>query len=109
MIEIPLSQDPNQELQIILDKQNCTIQVFQRAGHVYLSLKVGNTTIQNGALCIPKTGIIAQPQADFKGQFRIIDSQSQPFNQSDPEYKEFGTRFKLFYLSEEEESENAKY
>lgn len=108
MIEIPITPDPNQEMQMILDKQNCTLHIYQRLNNVYLSLRVGNTIIQEGALCIPKVGILAQPQKNFRGQFRIVDTQASPFNQKNPSYKEFGTRFKLYYLYEEEEK-NAKY
>ncbi|WP_449555736.1 phage baseplate plug family protein, partial [Hymenobacter terricola] len=50
MIEIPLTPYPDQELQIDLGGQACTIRVFERAGFMYMDLSVRRTKILKGAL-----------------------------------------------------------
>ena len=48
---IPLIKYPNQELQIILDDQDCTIRVTERSRYTFLDLTVGNTPVRKGMIC----------------------------------------------------------
>lgn len=106
MVEIPLIAYPNQELLITLDGQNCTITVYQRDDYVYLDLIVGQETIVKGAICMPLTRVVQKP-ANFKGQLYLWDSTSPNTSQGLASYDEFGTRFKLVYMTEEELSDDA--
>lgn len=104
MIEVPLIAVPNQQLNIILNDQNCTIAIYQRDTRMYLDLFVGQTPIRKGMICLPFAPIISKP-CNFSGQLRIVDILSSPQSQQPPEYSELGTRYKLYYLSPEEESQ----
>lgn len=73
MIEIPLTSYPDQELQIDLGGQACTIRVFERAGFMYMDLTVRRTKILKGTLCQPTTPIIPRTVRGFSGQFYVID------------------------------------
>lgn len=104
MIEIPLIAVPNQQLNIILNDQNCTIAIYQRDTRMFLDLFVGQNAVRKGMICLPFAPIISKP-CDFSGQLRVIDSLSSPQAQQPPEYSELGTRYKLYYLSPEEEAQ----
>lgn len=104
MVQIPLIAVPNQELNIILNGQSCTIAIYQRSEHVYLDLYVGSELIRQGSLCIPTAPILSKP-CNFSGQLYIVDFDSQPSNQANPNYTELGSRFKLYYVTEDEEAQ----
>ena len=110
MLEVPLISVVNQELNIILGDQNCTIAIYQKEKNTYLDLFVGDSAIRVGALCVPKAPIILKP-CNFVGQLYIVDIDSPPNAQTLPNYKELGKRYKLFYLDkqEEESAENGRY
>lgn len=105
MIQIPLIQYPNQELQIILEEQNCTIKFYQRSGYCYMDLSLDNTVIKRGQLAIPGAPILANPTREFKGNFYIIDTVNRADAQELPNYEEFSTRYVLLYVTEEELNE----
>ena len=109
MIELDLSPIPNQEFMMVLDRQSCVINIYQRAGRVYLDLFMDGEPVQVGSLLQPKAPTITRADCPFKGNFRVVDSQSAPDKQKMPTYEELGTRFKVFYLSEQEEAQVAKY
>lgn len=110
MLEIPLISVNNQELNIILNDQNCTLAVYQIEKNTYLDLIVNGKVLRKGALCIPKAPILLKP-CDFVGQFYVVDTEGTPQAQDVPNYKQLGIRFKLFYLNEKEEkeAENERY
>ena len=103
MMQIPLSALPNQVLSIVLNEQNCTLQLRARGYLLYLDLLVNNQPVQYGALVLPKTPIITVSNSCFQGQLRLIDSKSKPNQPRLPTYPELGTRFFLYYLSPDEE------
>ena len=51
MIQIPLEQIPNQEFEIILNNQDCTIHLFLRGDYLYLDLMLDNESVFYGAIC----------------------------------------------------------
>lgn len=103
MIQIPLSALPNQILSIVLNEQNCRLQVRARGHALYLDLEVNNQPVQYGALMIPKAPLITVSNTTFHGQLRLIDSKSKPDYPRAPYYQGLGTRFLLYYLTPEEE------
>ena len=50
MIELDLSPIPNQEFMMVLDRQSCVINIYQRAGRVYLDLFMDGEPVQVGSL-----------------------------------------------------------
>lgn len=103
MIQIPLSAYPNQSMQIDLDGQACMLHVFERAGFMYLDLTVGRTLLAEGMLCQPTTPVLPYPLRGFRGQFYVIDAQAgTPQTQESPGFAEWGTRFQLYWLTDNE-------
>ena len=103
MIEIPLTPYPDQELQIDLGGQACTIRVFERAGFMYMDLTVRRTKILKGALCQPTTPIIPETVRGFSGQFYVIDDAAATAgSQESPDFSGWGTRYKLYWLPDSE-------
>ena len=104
MIELSLINTPNQEFNAILNDQNCTIQVRFLGDNAYFSLWVDDNPIVQNVIMLPKEKILLY-QSNFSGNFFIVDSTSPADNQSKPNYKELETRFKLYYLTDEEMQE----
>ena len=103
MIEIPLTPYPDQELQIDLGGQACTIRVFERAGFMYMDLTVRRTKILKGTLCQPTTPIIPKTVRGFSGQFYVIDDAAATAgSQESPAFSGWGTRYKLYWLPDGE-------
>ena len=105
MLEIPLTNIPNQELSIDLNDQDCTIQVRQIGAYLYLTLWVNQSLIIENAICMPTQRILQGMIRGFTGNFVLFDFSTGWANQGLPNYEELGTRFKLTYLTESELSE----
>lgn len=106
MIEVDLIEQPNQELNIVLDDQNCTIQVRQMGDYCYMTLTVDDETIVENAIMMPLQLVIQSNPQNFSGNFMIIDSQGTATTQENPIYSGFGDRYKLYYLTASEISES---
>jgi hypothetical protein len=103
MIELSLLATPNQEFTCILEEQECTIQVRQIGDNVYFSLWLDSDAIVQNVICLPQVPILLNvPSEKFNGNFIMFDSTSPLSEQSKANYKEFGNRFKLYYLSQSE-------
>ena len=95
---IPLIAISNQQLNVTLDGQNCTISVYQRDERLYLDLAVGQTLVRQGAICIPYAPIISGATS-FRGQLYIVDTLSPATAQGIPHFSELGERFKLYFVT----------
>ena len=73
---IPLITYPNQELQIILENQDCTIKVYERSRYTFMDLSVGDSYIRRGQLCVPYAPILSEP-CNFTGNFYVVDVKPQ--------------------------------
>ena len=104
MLEIPLNQVPNQQFNIVLDEQDCTIHLYQRNSRLYMDLFLDGVALRYGAVCLPHSDIVAHPYP-FTGRLVFMDSLSEPAKQMPPQYAELGTRYQLFYLTDEEAAE----
>ena len=99
MVKIPLKQIPSQKLRVVLDGQNCTIELYYRFGNTYLNLYVGNTIIEKGAICRNRASIIKIANSVFSGSLHFLDLLSD----DEPYYKKYNDRFILLYVSADEE------
>lgn len=106
--QIPLSALPNQELMSVLGEQRCTLHVFDRDGRLYLDLFCDYEPVQMGAICLPFAPIITAVGRPFKGQLRIVDLLAKPKAQTIPNYAGLGTRYFMYYLTPEEETNYAR-
>ena len=57
MMTVPLRQEPNQSLQIVLGEQNCTLRFISRGVNLYCDLAVDQTVIWSGVICRNLVGL----------------------------------------------------
>lgn len=91
---VPLQAVPNQALSILLGGQNCQINVYTKAGSLYLDLYVDNVLIVGGVACQNLNRVVRSTYLGFIGDLGFIDNQGS----SDPAYEGLGTRYSLAYL-----------
>ncbi len=98
MVEIPLQPIPAQELQCILDGQNCTLSVYWRFGKLYADLLVNSEPVFTGAICQNLQWVNQSPSPDFSGGLIFVDG----LGDEAPHWDGLGTRWALLYLDAEE-------
>lgn len=96
--EIPLQVTANQELLIILERQNCSIRLIQRNKKMYLSLWIDENEVWSGFICHDRLPLAQSRTYDFYGNLVFVDLEGS----SDPVYTGLGTRWKLFYYTPDE-------
>ena len=65
MLRIPLQTLPNQEFSIVLDGQNCVINLRQMGGFLYLTLTADEVKICDAHICRTMSPIPVISQAGF--------------------------------------------
>lgn len=103
MLEIPLNNEKNQEFNIVLDEQECTIQIQSLNDNLYFSLYADDKQIIENILVNIGIRILHNKPFGFKGNFVFIDTYSKADEQKNPNYLQLDTRFKLYFLTEEED------
>jgi len=101
MQEIPLLNVPNQELMVTLDGQDFVLTVKQRGERVYMDATLDGAPLFSGAVCLPGLSVGHAPYP-MRGLFCWTDSLAKPMQQTAPNYKEFRSRYHLFYVPEDE-------
>ena len=99
MIRIPTQQLPNQEFSVVLDGQNCVINIRQQGAFMYLTLTADRQKICDAHVCQNATAIPVWNTPTFKGRLFFVDTGG---GQNAPRYEELGDRFELYYATEEE-------
>ena len=94
MVVIPLQQLANQEFNIVLNDQNCTIHLYQKGAYMYLDLTCNGVVVREGCICLSSANLLQYPTPYFTGYLFFADSSNKD---DTPNYKELGTRFILFY------------
>lgn len=101
MLHLSLEAVPNQEFQVVLDDQNCTIALYQRGKRMYLDLYVDDAAVCRGAVCLPGVGV-PRTSNKFSGRLFMIDALSAPDRQEPPQWEGLGSRWRLYYLTAED-------
>ena len=96
---IPLENVPNQSFNIVLNEQNCIIHLYQRGDYMYIDITVDGTPIRQGAMCLVDIDILNYPLLGFTGVLFFSDLLGK---YGTPNYKELGSRYVLFYITEDE-------
>jgi hypothetical protein len=91
---IPIQDVPNQQFQVTLSKQQCTINLYENSQGLFCDLYVSNNLIIAGVICQNKNRIVRDSYLGFVGDLSFIDSQGT----SDPTYPGLGTRYLFCYL-----------
>lgn len=95
---VPLQPIPNQTLQVQLEGQACTLDVFQTAFGLFMSVNIGSTVIIATVLCENLNRIVRSAYLGFDGDFTFLDTQGT----ADPVYTGLGgadAQFQLLYLT----------
>ena len=90
---IPLTNEPGQKFQIVLEGQNCTISVYQKDNNVYMDLFVDENPIFLGISCLDRVGIKLAEYMAFQGQLWFEDQNGE----QNPDYTGFNKRYLLCY------------
>ena len=99
MFIIPLQPVPAQNVQVQLDQQNCTLNLYQLDTGLYMDVSVSDAPVVIGVLCLNLNLIVRSEYLGFAGDFYWIDNfSSVPTNGSDPYYTGIGDQFSLAYL-----------
>lgn len=99
MIQIPLQPIPNQELSVVLDGQNCVINLRQMGGFMFLTLTADDVKICDAHVCQAGEPIPVWGTPLFSGRLFFVD-QNGKFQA--PGYEELDTRFVLYYATADE-------
>lgn len=96
---IPLQSIPNQRFNIVLNDQNCTLHLYQRGDYMFLDLSVDNVVIRQGMICLVNINLLNYPVNGFSGYLFFADNSDAG---GTPVYDQLGSRYTLFYMTEEE-------
>lgn len=96
---IPLQAVPSQNLNVVLGQQNCSIAIYQKAGLIYVDVKVSGKPLIYAALARNRVLLFRSAYLGFIGNLMFVDTQGS----SDPEYTGLNSRW-LFVYSEEGET-----
>lgn len=94
MKTIPLQAVPSQSLSVLLDQQNCQINVYQKSTGLFLDLSVNDVSIVSAVICRDRTLMVRQAYKGFSGDLCFADSQGT----NDPDYTGLDGRYVLVYL-----------
>lgn len=99
MLVVPLQTLPSQSLQIQLDGQSCTLNVYQYAFGLFMDVYVAGAPIITGVICQNLNRIVRSAYLGFSGDFAFVDTKGD----TDPIYTGLGdssARYQLVYLEE---------
>jgi hypothetical protein len=93
---IPVQDTPNQQVQITLGGQPCTINLYQTLDQgFYCDLYVGGALVIGGVICQNLNRIVRDLYFGFVGDLAWNDLQGS----SDPSSPGLGTRYEFLYLT----------
>lgn len=98
MILIPLSQVPNQTLDVQLNGKTFTLTIHQGATSTLMDVSVNGVAVASSARIVTRQLVLFSAQETLNGNFflDILD------NESLPDYTQFGKSQFLYYLSPSE-------
>lgn len=90
---LPVKPEPNQRFSVVLDDQNCTIELYQRFDHLYANVFVDDNPVILGAVCLDRAVITMIDQNKFRGDLYFMDN----LGTNDPQWEGLGERYSLLY------------
>lgn len=96
MQTIALDNVPSQDFNVMLDGQYCQISVYTTSYGLFLDLSINDIPIATGNLCQDRNPIIIKAYLGLQGKLMFVDMKGI----NDPTYDELGTRYVLFYFSQ---------
>lgn len=95
---IPLARIPHQELNVVLDGQNCTIVLRHLQTRLYLDLTVNRVVIARGLVCNNRANILQRPVRGFAGTLHFWDTEGD----TPPAFEKLGERYFLVFIHKDE-------
>ena len=92
---VPLQPIANQTLQVQLNGQACTLNVFQFAYGLFVSIFLGNQLIKASVIGNYGTRLVLDAYLGFSGDLLFVDTQGS----ENPLYYGLGARWQLVYLA----------
>ena len=92
---IPLQPVPSQTIKVILNKQICQINVYQKFYGLFVDLYVSGNLIIGGVIAENLNRIVRSKYLGFSGDLCFFDTQS---TEDDVDYSGLGDQFLLCYL-----------
>lgn len=96
MQEIPLTNEPNQQLSVRLDNTRYTLRLKEAAGVMIVDITINDAVVLRGSRVLAGEPLIPFPYLQ-NGNFMLITD-----NDALPDYREFGLTQTLLYLSNAE-------
>ncbi len=97
---IPLQATPSQTVNVLLNNQACTINVYTMVGFLFCDLLVNNALVIGGVICWNLNLIVRDAYLGFSGDLAFVDTQASPTTlATDPVYTGLGSRYVLDYYS----------
>lgn len=95
MQTIPLQATPSQRVAVTLNKQACTILVYQKSSGMFLDLEVDGKPLLTGVICQNRNRLVRARYLGFLGDLAFVDTQGT----TDPVYTGLGVggRYALVY------------
>lgn len=98
MLELSLEKLKAQSFNVTLDGQRCDIRLTQYSSFIYMDLSVDGRPIMQGVPCLNNNRMVRYTWLGFHGDLFFADLEGNEH----PNWNGLGERFKLWYLSEEE-------
>jgi len=98
MIIVPLQAVPAQTVSILLNKQNCQLNVYKKFYELTMDVLVNGELIIGGVACWNLNRIVRSKYLGFVGDFAFFDTQGE----DDPDWPGLGTQFLLMYFAPDE-------
>jgi hypothetical protein len=93
-LSIPLQPVPWQTVNVTLNNQAVSLNIYSRGAALYIDVGVGSQWILYGVLCLNNNAIVRSGYFGLIGDLAFQDQQGS----SDPTYDGLGTRYLLIYM-----------
>lgn len=87
-----------QIVNVSLDGQDCALRVVQRSTGLFMDISLSGNWIARSVACLNCNRLVRYEHLGFKGDLFFADM----IGSADPVYDELGSRFVLFYATEQE-------
>lgn len=98
MLVIPIQPRPSQIIRTVLSGQNVQVIINYKDGNTFVDTNANGVDVSLSVLAHENWPLVPVKYNGFLGQLYMLDTQGN----DEPEYTQFGDRFILVYLSEEE-------
>ena len=90
---IPLRPVAAQEFNVVLNKQPCTLKLYQKSAGLFMDVALSGVSIIIGVLCRDRSRIVRGTNLGLVGDMYFVDTEGT----QDPYYTGLGSRFVLMY------------